>query len=52
MHSRINVALRQDIYNKLRKKGKFGESFSALISRLLDELEVDDLPKGASAQSG
>jgi hypothetical protein len=39
MYRIINVALRQEIYDKLRNKGKFGESFSALISRLLDELD-------------
>jgi predicted CopG family antitoxin len=39
MHKRINVGLQQEIYDKLRNKGKFGESFSDLVSRLLDEVE-------------
>jgi predicted CopG family antitoxin len=41
MHKRINVGLRQEIYDKLRTKGRFGESFSVLISRLLDEVDRD-----------
>lgn len=52
MHSRINVALTQGTYNKLKEKGKFGESFSALVSRLLDELDKDGLLKGDGVQSG
>lgn len=46
MYRVINVALRQEIYDKLRNKGKFGESFSELISRLLDELDDNGLPEG------
>ncbi len=29
----------QDVYRRLKAKGRFGESFSALINRLLDELD-------------
>ncbi|MGN6633425.1 MAG: DUF7557 family protein [Nitrososphaeraceae archaeon] len=46
MQKVINVALRQEIYDKLRNKGKFGESFSELISRLLDELDENGLSVG------
>jgi predicted CopG family antitoxin len=46
MYKRVNVGLRQEIYDKLRTKGRFGESFSVLISRLLDELDHNGLPKG------
>jgi predicted CopG family antitoxin len=42
MYKRITVGLRQDIYTKLRNKGKFGESFSELIGRLLDEIDNID----------
>jgi predicted CopG family antitoxin len=52
MQRRINVALRQDTYSKLRNEGMFGESFSALISRLLDELDKNGLLKGDRLQSG
>jgi predicted CopG family antitoxin len=37
MYKRINIGLRDYVYNKLKDKGKFGESFSELISRLIDE---------------
>jgi predicted CopG family antitoxin len=39
MYRRITVGLRQDIYTKLRDKGRFGESFSEVVGRLLDELD-------------
>jgi len=31
--------IKEDIYNRLKTKGKFGESFSELICRLLDEID-------------
>jgi predicted CopG family antitoxin len=37
MHSRINICVDHKVYAKLKERGKFGESFSELISRLLDE---------------
>jgi predicted CopG family antitoxin len=37
MSKRVTIGLRDDIYLKLRDKGKFGESFSELISRILQE---------------
>ncbi|PWU78835.1 MAG: hypothetical protein DLM72_20410 [Candidatus Nitrosopolaris wilkensis] len=37
MYRRITVGLRQDVYTKLRDRGKFGESFSDLVSRIIDE---------------
>jgi predicted CopG family antitoxin len=39
MSKRNTVGLRQEVYSRLKNKGKFGESFSELISRLLDESE-------------
>jgi predicted CopG family antitoxin len=39
MHKRITVGLRDDVYTRLKEKGKFGESFSDLVSRLLNVLE-------------
>lgn len=39
MHKRVNVGLREDVYVRLRDKGRFGESFSDLISRILNMLE-------------
>ena len=37
--SRHFVAIRSQIYERLAAKGRFGESTSDLISRLLDQLE-------------
>jgi len=39
MYKRISVGLRYDVYNRLRDKGRFGESFSDLINRLLIETD-------------
>jgi predicted CopG family antitoxin len=39
MSKRNTVGLRQEVYSRLKNKGRFGESFSELISRLLDESE-------------
>jgi predicted CopG family antitoxin len=36
---RTTVSLDTKIYTRLKKHGKFGESFSRLIGRILDELE-------------
>ena len=42
MYRRITVGIREDVYSRLRDKGKFGESFSELISRLLNNLEEEE----------
>ncbi|HKG86830.1 MAG TPA: antitoxin VapB family protein [Nitrososphaeraceae archaeon] len=39
MHKRISVGLRDDVYIRLRNRGRFGESFSELVARLLNDLE-------------
>jgi len=36
---RCTILLREEIYQRLRKKGLFGESFSDLINRLLTETD-------------
>jgi predicted CopG family antitoxin len=36
---RCTVLLREDVYQRLRKKGLFGESFSDLINRLITETD-------------
>lgn len=36
---RCTVLLREDVYQRLRNKGLFGESFSDLINRLLTETD-------------
>jgi predicted CopG family antitoxin len=36
---RCTVLLSEEVYQRLRKKGLFGESFSDLINRLLTETD-------------
>ena len=40
MYKRVNVGLRHDVYARLKDRGRFGESFSDLVSRLIDEVEL------------
>lgn len=35
--NRKNLSIHIDTYEKLKSRGKFGESFSDIIDRLLDE---------------
>jgi predicted CopG family antitoxin len=39
MHRRVTIGLREDVYTRLRDKGRFGESFSDLVNSLLNVLE-------------
>lgn len=39
MHKRITVGLREDVYTRLKEEGRFGESFSDLVNRLLGRLK-------------
>ena len=41
MHKRHTVSIRHDLYTQLQNHGKFGESFSDLLSRILDFYEGD-----------
>ena len=43
MSKRITIGLRDEIYLKLRDKGKFGESFSDLVSRILQENDNESI---------
>ncbi len=36
MNKRINVGLRYEVYTRLKDHGRFGESFSDLVSRIID----------------
>jgi predicted CopG family antitoxin len=40
MHSRHTITLNREAYDKLSHLGRFGESYSQLILRLLQELEL------------
>lgn len=42
-YKRINIGLRADVYTKLKDRGRFGESFSELVSRIIDEAGRIDL---------
>ena len=42
-YKRINIGLRADVYTKLKDRGRFGESFSELVSRIIDEAGRMDL---------
>lgn len=37
MHKRVNICLKYEVYAKLKDKGRFGESFSELVSRIINE---------------
>jgi predicted CopG family antitoxin len=39
MHNRINICVNHKVYAKLKERGKFGESFSELISWMIEETE-------------
>ena len=36
MNKRVNVGLRFEVYTRLKDQGRFGESFSDLVSRIID----------------
>ena len=38
-YKRCTLLVKEDVYRRLRAKGRFGESYSALLDRLLDELD-------------
>jgi predicted CopG family antitoxin len=46
MHKKVTIGLRQDVYTRLRNKGRFGETFSDLVSRLIDEIDTAIADKG------
>jgi predicted CopG family antitoxin len=37
-YKRRTITLRDDVYSRLTKEGKFNESFSQLVTRVLNEL--------------
>jgi predicted CopG family antitoxin len=39
MGGRKNLNVSEDTYDRLRRRGKFGESFDDLVNRILNELE-------------
>lgn len=50
MQKRHTVSIRHDLYTQLQNYGKFGESFSDLLSRILNSYETDDLHKSLATE--
>jgi len=40
LKERITVTIDKDVYKRLKEKGFFGETYSQLISRLIDLVET------------
>jgi predicted CopG family antitoxin len=38
-YEKSTVLLTKEVYQRLRKKGKFGETFSDIVERLLNQIE-------------
>jgi predicted CopG family antitoxin len=38
-YEKSTVLLTKEVYQRLRKKGKFGETFSDIVERLLNEID-------------
>ena len=41
-YEKSTVLLTKDVYQRLREKGKFGETFSDLVERLLNQIDYFD----------
>ena len=37
MSKRVNVGLRYEVYSRLKERGRFGETFSDVVSRIMNE---------------
>jgi predicted CopG family antitoxin len=42
MTRRHTISINDEVYNKLRRKGAFGESYSQLIIRLIELAEINN----------
>ena len=38
-YKRRTISINDDVYSRLRQKGRFGESFGRVISRILDQID-------------
>ena len=52
MHSRHTITVNHETYEKLKRKGIFNESFSELISRLVDIAEATGHSKSTIFEGG
>jgi hypothetical protein len=41
---RTTITLDNKVYSRLKKQGTFGDSFSSLVSRILDQIEGGEQP--------
>ena len=41
-YEKSTVLLTKEVYKRLREKGKFGETFSDIVERLLDQIDSFD----------
>lgn len=46
MNKRVNVGLRYEVYTRLKDQGRFGESFSDLVSRIIDVANKNTVLQG------
>jgi predicted CopG family antitoxin len=52
MHSRHTITINDETYHKLKQKGIFNESYSELISRLVDIAESPGQSKSTVVERG
>jgi predicted CopG family antitoxin len=45
MNRRVNVGLRHEVYSQLKARGKFGETFSDVVSRIMNESVLPTIKK-------
>ena len=45
MSKRVNVGLKYDVYIQLKERGKFGETFSDVVSRIMNESVLSSIKK-------
>jgi hypothetical protein len=45
MSKRVNVGLRYEVYARLKERGKFGETFSDVVSRIMNESILSSIKK-------
>ncbi len=45
-YEKSTVLLTKEVYQRLREKGKFGETFSDIVERLLNQIDNFEQEKG------
>lgn len=45
-YDKSTVLLTKEVYHRLREKGKFGETFSDIVERLLNQIDIFEQQKG------